>query len=135
MTSTTRKVLSTALAATGAAGALAVAGPATPAMAQVVPCVQRIAVINNAAFNMSFTVSTRVGITSAPTDDYGINNFRLIDLVSTPLPVGDDVRPVVSAQSGGTAPAADFVSFCANGQTATYTATGTTTNFSVTLLR
>lgn len=135
MNTVTRKVLATA-AATAAAGVVAVAGPTSPALAQAVgPCVQNIAVINNGAYSMSFVVSTRVGISSTPTDSYNINNFRLVDLTATPIPLGDEVRPVVSANSGNTEPADEFVTFCANGQTATYTATGTTTNLDVTLQR
>lgn len=132
MTSITRRICTTALATAGA-GVLALAGPASPAAAQEGPCVQNIAVINNGAFTMSFLVSNRVGISSTPTDSYAINNFRVIDLTSTPIPVGDDVRPVVSATAGNTVASPTFVSYCANGQTATYTATGTTLNFSVTL--
>jgi hypothetical protein len=135
MTIVTRKAIRTATAATAAAGALVLAAPAAPALAQAAPCVQNIAVINNGAYTMSFVVSSRTGITSAPTDSYAINNFRLVDLTATPIPGGDDVRPIVSATAGNTEPSADFVSFCANGQTATYSATGTTLNVSVTLQR
>lgn len=128
-----RKILTSAVVTTAAvAGAVTVG--AQPAAAQAVPCVQRVAVINNGAYSMSFTVATRVGITSTPTDTYNINNFRVIDLTSTPITEGDDVRPIVSATAGDTTPSERFVSFCANGQTATFVATGTTMNISVTLL-
>lgn len=132
--SRTRKVFATALATAGAVGAT-LAGTASPAAAQAVPCVQQIAVINNGAYAASFTVTTRAGITTTPTDTYTINNFRVIDLTNTPIPVGQDVRPVVSAQAGNTRPADQFVSFCANGQTATYSAGGTTTDLTVNLLQ
>jgi hypothetical protein len=132
---TVTRVLATAAAATAAAGVVTVAGPSSPAFAQVGPCVQNIAVINNGAYSVSFVVSNRVGITSTPTDSFNINNFRLIDLTATPIPAGDEVRPIISVQSGNTEPSDEFVTFCANGQTATYTATGTTLNPDVTLQR
>lgn len=134
MTTIIRKVILTATA-TAAAGAAILASPASPAFAQAAPCVQNIAVINNGGYSMSFVVSDRAGITSTPTDSYEINNFRIVDLTATAIPEGDDVRPIVSATAGNTEPSADFVSFCANGQTATYSATGTTLNVSVTLQR
>jgi hypothetical protein len=135
MTTVIRKALRTATAATAATGAMLAAAPALPAFAQAAPCVQKIAVINNGAYSMSFEAANRVGITSAPTDSYLINNFRVVDLTGTAIPEGDDVRPIVSATAGNTEPSADFVSFCTNGQTATYSATGTTLNVSVTLQR
>ncbi|WP_030443693.1 hypothetical protein [Actinoplanes subtropicus] len=133
MTAIIRRTLATATAAAAGVTALTVAPSA--AFAQATPCVQNIAVINNGAYAMSFVVSSRTGITSTPTDTYLINNFRLVDLTATPIPEGQDVRPVVTATAGNTEPSADFVSFCANGQTATYSATGTTLDVRVTLQR
>lgn len=134
MTRTAARTAATAaLTAAGLAGLLG--ATAQPAAAAAAPCVQRIAVINNAAYTVSFLVTDRAGITSAPTDTYPVNNFRLIDLTGTPIPEGNDVRPVITATAGDTVPAADFVSFCANGQTATYSATGTTLSPQVTLVR
>lgn len=133
MTAIIRRTLATVAAAAAGATALTVAPSA--AFAQTTPCVQNIAVINNGAYSMSFVVSSRTGITSTPTDTYLINNFRLVDLTATPIPEGQDVRPVVTATAGNTEPSADFVSFCANGQTATYSATGTTLDVRVTLQR
>jgi len=112
---------------------LLVAGLPSPAAAQATPCVQNIAVINNAAFTMSFLVSTRTGVSSAPTDTYPVDQYRVVDLSSTPIAAGEDVRPVVSATAGNTVASPTFVSYCTNGQTATYSAYGTTLNFSVTL--
>jgi hypothetical protein len=132
MVTGTRRVASGIIAATGAIGLLT-AGSAAPASAQAAPCVQNIAVLNNAAFVMSFLVSTRTGITSAPTDNYPVNQYRVINLTSTPITVGEDVRPVVTAVAGDTVASPTFVSYCTNGQTATYAAYGTTLNFSVTL--
>lgn len=128
-----RTAVTAALTATGLAGLLGIA--AHPAAAAAAPCVQHIAVINNGAYAMSFLVTDRTGITSAPTDTYLINNFRVIDLTGTPIPAGGDVRPVITATAGDTVPSADFVSSCANGQTATYSATGTTLSPQVTLVR
>jgi hypothetical protein len=120
------------------ATALAVGGVtalgASPALAAATPCVQKIAVVNNGGFVLNFQVSTRTGELSAPTDDYPINQWRLIDLTSTPLTAGDDVRPLVHATAGDDVLGNSFVSYCANGQTATYTASGTTLNYTVTLL-
>jgi len=104
------------------------------AQAQAAPCVQRISVVNNAAFTMSYAITTRGGSQSAPTDTYPINQTRTTDLTTTDLPAGSDVRPVVSATAGTTEPGNLYVSYCANGQTATYSVTGTTLDFSVTLL-
>jgi hypothetical protein len=109
------------------------AAVAAPAQAAA-PCVQKIAVNNNAGFTMSFRVVTREGITSAPTDVYPINQWRVVDLTATELPVGADVRPLVSATAGNDVLGNNFVSYCDNGQTATYSVTGTTLNYQVTLL-
>lgn len=131
---TPRKVAATAFAAT-LAGTTAVIGlTASPAAAAAVPCVQKVAVVNNGGFVINFQLTTRDGQVSAPTDDYPINQWRLVDLVSTPFTEGVDVRPLVHAQAGDDVLGNVFVSYCANGQTATYTASGTTLNYSVTLL-
>lgn len=95
---------------------------------------QRVAVVNNAAFVMSFALVTRTGTPTPATDAYPVNQWRTTDLTTTDVPEGTDVRPLVSATAGGTGLGNRFVSYCANGQTATYTVTGTTTSFSVTLL-
>ncbi|OJF14260.1 hypothetical protein [Couchioplanes caeruleus] len=133
----TRAAATAALAAAGLTGLLGVAAQpaaAAPTAALASPCVQKIAVVNNGGFVMNFQVTTRDGQLSAPTDDYPINQWRLIDLTSTPLDEGVDVRPLVHATAGDDVHGNTFVSYCANGQTATYTASGTTLNYSVTLL-
>ncbi|GAA1645701.1 hypothetical protein [Actinoplanes couchii] len=107
---------------------------ASPASAAAVPCVQKVAVVNNGGFVANFQLTTRDGQVSAATDDYPINQWRLVDLVSTPFAEGVDVRPLVHAEAGNDVLGNVFVSYCANGQTATYTASGTTLNYSVTLL-
>ncbi|MFY1698053.1 MULTISPECIES: hypothetical protein [unclassified Solwaraspora] len=115
------------------ATAAAVAVP-SPASAQAEPCVQRVAVVNNAGFVMSFQVATSTGLQTSATDTYPINQWRVIDLTTTALPVGADVRPVVDAVAGATRTPSGFVSYCVNGQTATYTVTGTTFDYRVTLI-
>ncbi|GIF05565.1 hypothetical protein [Actinoplanes siamensis] len=125
------RTLSAAVVLVGTAGVTALA--ATPAQAAT-PCVQKIAVVNNGGFVINFQLTTRTGELSAPTDDYPINQYRVVDLNSTPFAPGSDVRPLVHAQAGNTVAGNVFVSFCDNGQTATYTASGTTLNYSVTLL-
>ena len=125
------RVVSIAVALAGAAGlSVAAASPAAAAT----PCVQKISVVNNGGFVINYEVSTREGLLSAPTDNFPINQYRVVDLNSTPFAEGVDVRPVVHAQAGNTVAGNVFVSFCNNGQTATYTASGTTLNYTVTLL-
>jgi hypothetical protein len=122
------------IALAGAVG-MATMGLAVPAaQAQSAPCVQRITVVNNAGFTMSYSIATRGGSQSPSTDTYPINQYRTVDLTSTDIPTGTDVRPVVNATAGTTQPGNRYVSFCANGQNATYTVTGTTMDYSVTLL-
>ncbi|HWS38977.1 MAG TPA: hypothetical protein VN408_40330 [Actinoplanes sp.] len=131
---TPNRLSAAAIATTFAATAGLVGLGAAPAAAAAVPCVQKVAVVNNGGFVMNFQLTTRDGQVSAPTDDYPINQWRLVDLVSTPFAEGVDVRPLVHAQAGDDVLGNVFVSYCANGQTATYTASGTTLNYSVTLL-
>ncbi|GII76422.1 hypothetical protein Sru01_14040 [Sphaerisporangium rufum] len=124
-------------AALAGAAALSLAVPAVaagPAAAQAAPCVQKIAVVNNAAFVLSWSASTRTGERSATTDAYPINQTRTIDLAATAFPEGTDVRPYVHAVAGTDNYGNSYVSYCDNGQTATYTVTGTTLDYSVTLL-
>jgi hypothetical protein len=124
-------LIAAALTLAGSAGTVALA--AQPAAAEP-PCVQKISVVNNAAFVMSYRLQTREGITTAPTDNYPINQTRTTDLTTTELPLGADVRPLVSAVAGDENLGNLFVSYCDNGQTATYSVTGTTLDFQVTLL-
>lgn len=127
--------LTGALAVAVSAATAAVLAAPSAAQAQSEPCVQRIAVVNNAGFVASFRVATSTGLQSQGTDGYPINQWRTIDLTTTPLPAGSDVRPVVHAVAGNDATPSDYVSYCANGQTATYSVTGSTTNITVTLIR
>jgi hypothetical protein len=125
------RTLSAAVALAGVTGLTLFA--TSPAQAAT-PCVQKVSVINNGGFVINYQITTRTGELSAPTDDYPINQYRVVDLNSTPIAAGSDVRPLVHAQAGNTVAGNVFVSFCNNGQTATYTASGTTLNYSVTLL-
>ncbi|WP_436536576.1 hypothetical protein [Actinoplanes sp. HUAS TT8] len=127
----TSRTLSAAVTLAGVAGLTLFA--TSPAQAAT-PCVQKVSVINNGGFVINYQLTTRTGELSAPTDDYPINQYRVVDLNSTPIAEGSDVRPLVHAQAGNTVAGNVFVSFCNNGQTATYTASGTTLNYSVTLL-
>lgn len=131
----TRKAFTAALATTGAVAAATFAGPASPAAAQVNPCVQRIVVSNNSAFVLSYALSNRLGVTTVSSDRYPVTQWRSTDLTTTTFTAGEDVRPVITALGGGSSqPADQFVSFCDNGQTATYTVTGTLNDISVTLI-
>lgn len=104
------------------------------ATAQAEPCVQKIAVVNNSAFVLSWSAATRTGEQSASTDAYPVNQTRTIDLNTTAFPEGTDVRPLVKAVAGTSAYGNSYVSYCDNGQTATYTVSGTTLDYTVTLL-
>lgn len=120
------RALTTALATVGAIAA----APASPAAAQVDPCVQRIVVFNNSGTILSYVLTNRTGVSNAPTDEYPVNQFRTTDLTTTTFTAGEDLRPVVTVQGGDTVPASNFVSYCDNGQTATYTVTGTVNDIS-----
>ncbi|GAB6902215.1 hypothetical protein [Kineosporia succinea] len=123
-----------ALALAGVLGVGAVGLAAPAAQAQASPCVQKVTVVNNGGFTMNFALTTREGSLTASTDTYAINQSRTIDLNATEIAPGTDVRPLVRATAGNTVPGNVFVSYCENGQSATYTATGTTLDYSVTLL-
>jgi len=134
MTASTNVFRATAAAALAIGGVTALGASPAAAAPLATPCVQKVAVVNNGGFVINFQITTRTGELSAPTDDYPVNQWRLIDLTSTPLTEGDDVRPLVHATAGDDVLGNNFVSYCANGQTATYTASGTTLNYTVTLL-
>lgn len=131
----TRTAISATLATAGVVAATVV-GSAGPALAQVDPCVQRVVVSNNAAFNLSYTLSDRTGVvTTTPTEQYSQNQARATDLTFTDFAAGTDVRPIITPQGGGSpTPAGQFVSFCDNGQTATYIVTGSLFDFQVDLI-
>jgi hypothetical protein len=95
--------------------------------------VQKIACVNNAGFVMWFQAVTAGG-TSDPTDNYPIDQTRVIDLASTPFREGLEFWPEVHAILGKTQSAAEHVVFKLNGQTATYEVRGTTFNYSIGLI-
>ncbi|RAJ39985.1 hypothetical protein K353_03473 [Kitasatospora sp. SolWspMP-SS2h] len=132
-----KRILRKAVLPVTAATALAVL-PATAALAAPTataqPCVQKINVVNNGAYVLSWQASTRTGRLSAATENYPVNQSRTIDLTSAGFPEGAEVRPLVKVVAGTQAFGNLYVSYCANGQSATYTATGTTLSPSVTLL-
>lgn len=115
-------------------GTLVALPPASAAEIAAAPCVQKVAVVNNAGFVLSYRVTTRTGGLSPQTDDYPINQWRVVDLTATDLPEGSDVRPLVQAVGGTSQTGNTFVSYCRNGQTATYTASGATLNYTVVLI-
>jgi hypothetical protein len=126
-----RILASTAAVTTAALASLV--GPAAAAQAAP-PCVQKISVVNNAGFVASFRVTTPAGVETPSTDEYPIDQWRTIDLTPTGIPENTSVRPIVHAVAGVDNPGNTWVTYCANGQTATYSVTGTTQNFTVTLL-
>jgi hypothetical protein len=132
--STAKKAAVVAAGIAGLVGAAAQPAAAAPAETLAAPCVQKISVVNNGGFTANFQVVTREGVQSAPTDTYPINEWRIVDLTATPLTEGSDVRPLVHATAGDDVFGNVYVSYCANGQTATYTASGTTLDYQVTLL-
>jgi hypothetical protein len=127
-----RRAAAVLASATAMAVLPSVTAAAAPAQAQ--PCVQKVAVVNNAGFVLSWAATARTGEQSAPTDKYPINQTRVIDLSTTSFAEGTDVRPYVQAVGGTKEFGSSYVSYCDNGQTATYTVTGTTFDYSVTLL-
>jgi len=96
--------------------------------------VQSIACSNNAGFVMNFSVgyakkdgsSGRLG----GSGDYPVNQTRSIDLANNGLQPGDSIWPCVNAV-WGKSNEGERVVFSPNGQTATYTVSGTTLNYSV----
>ena len=97
------------------------------------PEAQKIACVNNAAFVMNFQVVTQGG-KSDPTDNYPVDQTRVIDLANTPFGEGVEYWPEVHAILGKTQSAGQHVVFRMNGQTATYNVRGTTTDYSIDLL-
>jgi hypothetical protein len=95
--------------------------------------VQKIACANNAGFVMWFRAVTPGG-TSDPTDNYPINQTRVIDLASTPFREGLEFWPEVHAILGKTESAGEHITFKLNGETATYQVTGTTFNYRISLI-
>ena len=94
---------------------------------------QKIACVNDAGFVMNFLAVTAGG-TSDPTENYPINQSRVVDLGETPFREGVEFWPEVHAILGKTQSAPEHVVFKLNGQTATYEVRGTTFNYSIKLI-
>ncbi|MFD6296060.1 hypothetical protein ACFWFU_14750 [Streptomyces sp. NPDC060235] len=131
-----KRILSRAvLPATGAAALLLLpTGAASSAPAAAEPCVQKVTVVNNSGYVLNWQPSSHTGEVSASTESYPVNQSRTIDLSTTGWAEGTEVRPLVHALAGTDEFGNRYVSYCDNGQTATYTATGTTLDPAVTLL-
>ncbi|WP_108999209.1 hypothetical protein [Streptomyces rishiriensis] len=56
--------------------------------------------VNNAGLVLSWAAAARTGEQSAQTDEYPINQARVVDLATTLWPQGTDVRPFVDAVAG-----------------------------------
>lgn len=95
--------------------------------------VQKVAVVNDAAFVMSFDVQTPGGKTDS-SGNYPIDQSRTIDLGDTPFREGIEIWPVIHVVLGKTKSADEHVIFKMNGQTATYEVRGATLTYSIKLL-
>ena len=86
-------VLATAASASLVLAAVpaAAAAPEGDAAAQAVPCVQKMAVVNNAGFVLSFTPTTRAGVQTPSSDQYPINQYRTLDLALANLPADTEI--------------------------------------------
>ncbi|NEO75714.1 hypothetical protein [Moorena sp. SIO4G3] len=94
--------------------------------------VQKIACTNNAGFVMNFYVDIE-GLKTGGSGDYPINQTRTIDVGEYPIGEGFSMKPVVNAVLGKTL-AGPSVIFKRNGQTATYSVTGTTLIYKICLI-
>lgn len=99
--------------------------------------VQKLAVVNNGAYVMSFGLEIGVeifvggGITWLPLDwdsgAYSVGGSSVKDPMDFGnLPEGTPIRPQVRVRGGGAASASTYIRYAKNGQTATWEATGTT---------
>lgn len=96
--------------------------------------VQKIACSNHAGFVMSFKAVCSDG-GSNDTDNYPINQTRVIDLAETALPEGTEVWPEVHPVFGPSRQSEPaHVQFALNGQTATYVVRSTALTYSVELV-
>jgi hypothetical protein len=103
--------------------------------------VQKISSSNSAAFVMNFSIqylNPNTGETGnvGGTDNYPVGQQRTIDLDTLSIPDGSLVRPSVNAILGASNPGNQYVRYVkGNGGVATYNVTGTTLNFSVSLVQ
>jgi hypothetical protein len=96
--------------------------------------VQKIAVINEAAFNLTFHVDFPTGSRSQDSKTYPLGQTEIIDLAPYGVEDGTEVHPVVSADGGGSK-AGDPVTYSANDQVATYEVKGATLTYTVDLVQ
>jgi len=100
--------------------------------------VEKICVINQGGFVMSFKVGERSANSTTELNDscdnYPIGQSRTVDLTSLERQpeVGAEISPIISAFWGKTV-GGPSVLYAPNGQTATYLVTGTTLNIDVKL--
>lgn len=96
--------------------------------------VQKIACVNNAAFVMKFSVEFEqdgaIKATGA-TENYPINQSRVIDLAEHGLALRTAIWPLVHAFWGKDS-RGPRISYSPNGQTATFSVTGATLNYEIT---
>ncbi|GCE22522.1 hypothetical protein [Dictyobacter kobayashii] len=103
--------------------------------------VQKISTYNSAAFVMNFSIEylnpdTGETGTAGGTDNYPVGQERTIDLDSLGIPDGSLVRPHVNAILGTSNSGDRYVHYQhGNGGVASYRVTGTTFNFSVSLVQ
>lgn len=96
--------------------------------------VQKIACVNNAAFVMKFAVEFEQGgatKATSETENYPINQSRVIDLAEHGLALRTAIWPFVRAFWGKDA-RGPRLSYSPNGQTATFSVTGTTLHYAIT---
>ncbi|GCE29122.1 hypothetical protein KDA_46060 [Dictyobacter alpinus] len=103
--------------------------------------VQKISTYNSAAFVMNFSVEylnpdTGETGTAGGTDNYPVGQVRTIDLDSLSIPDGALVRPHVNAILGTSNSGDRYVHYVhGNGGVGSYRVTGTTFNYSVSLIQ
>lgn len=115
----------------GAATARVLDNPGRAAAAT--PCYEKISVVNSAAFVMYWTGKISTGLSTPPTGNYPVGQERTIDFnvygIRDGVEIWPDVQAILGTSNSGTR-----VPFCEGGATAVYRVTGTTLNFSVSLL-
>jgi hypothetical protein len=104
--------------------------------------VQKVSCSNSAAFVMNFWVEyldpstgAIVAVNGSGTSNYPVGQQQTVDLDGLNIPDAVLVRPHVQAILGTNNPGNKFVTYHrGSGSVATYNVTGTTLNFSVTLV-
>ena len=94
---------------------------------------QKIACINNSAFEMWFKVATAGGSSDA-SDNYHINKTRTIDLAETPFQEGFAFWVEIHPIGGKIQSSEDQIIYKKNGKIATFAISGTTEAYNISLL-